>query len=107
MEQLTLFSATLGLSMAWQVTEVNFEKGSNRLDIRVQYAQRGPLFCPACGAQGLSTPVEWLSETWYHSDFFNYATYLHARVPLISCGCGGLTLERPWCRAGSRFAKVG
>ena len=33
-------------------------------------------------------------ETWYHDNFFRYATYLHARVPQIHCRCCG-----PFCRA--------
>jgi hypothetical protein len=106
MEQLSLFSATLGLSPPWQVTSVAFEKESNRLDICVEFTPGVSLTCPVCGRHGHLRAAEEDTETWYHADFFRYAAYLHARIPHLSCSCGTLLLERPWCRAGSRFAKV-
>ena len=58
--------------------------------------------CPVCGETVLA--FEQQDETWHHSDFFQYATYLHARVPLVTCPCCGvITAERPWSRDGSKF----
>jgi len=104
MEQLAIFSGTLGLSPPWQVTSVSFARESNRLDITVHYEQANSLTCPVCGAPGAICPFESETETWFHEDFLNYATYLHARVPRLSCSCGDL--PRPWCRAGSKFSKL-
>jgi hypothetical protein len=104
MEQLSIFSGTLGLSPPWQVTSVTFTKDSNRLDIHVEYAQLNPLVCPFCGAQRPSCRAEAETETWFHEDFFHYATYLHAEVPRLFCCCG--VFPRPWCRMGSRFSQV-
>jgi hypothetical protein len=104
MDQLTIFSATLGLSLPWQVTSVSFDSESNRLDICVEYTQGSPLVCPLCGAQGASCSET--RETWYHKDFLRYGTYLHARVPQVDCCSGLVPLERPWCRAGSKFSRI-
>jgi transposase len=103
MEQ-TIFSGTLGLSPPWQVTEVTFARESNRLDIKVEYEPRDVLTCPSCGARGQVSCLERDNETWFHEDFFHYATYLHALVPRLTCCCG--SFPRPWSRAGSRFARI-
>ncbi len=105
MEQPAIFSATLGLSHPWQITSVSFSKDEKRLDITVAFAHNGNLACPTCGAEGSSQ--EAMSETWYHNDFFRYATYLHARVPRSECTCCGIfTVTRPWSREGSRFSLI-
>jgi transposase len=107
MEQIAIFSATLGLSDPWQVTSASFAKDSNRLDISIEYVLGMPLDCPICGMQGTGSREETVTEVWFHEDFFRYVTYLHARVPLIACNCGGrFRLERPWSRAGSRFTRI-
>src|SRR6185369_5549579 len=103
MDQMAIFSATLGLSLPWQVTSVSFDRESNRLDIKVQYTQGSPLVCPICGAQGVICASE-AEETWYHKDFLRSATYLHALVPHVACCCGVVPLKRPWCRSGSKFS---
>jgi hypothetical protein len=103
MEQLAIFSGTLGLAPPWYVTSVRFAKDSNRLEIKVEYAAVLPFTCPICGTEAFPA-AEPLRETWYHENFFNYATHLHALVPRMAC-CGG-TLPRPWCRTGSRFHEV-
>lgn len=107
MERTAIFSATLGLFPPWQVTSASFAKESNRLDIHVEYTHQSGHDCPFCGESGACCLAETVQETWYHEDFFRYATYLHARVPLLTCRCGGtFHLERPWSRDGSRFCRV-
>jgi len=106
-EQMAIFSATLGLSPPWQVTGASFAGESNRLDLNIEYAHSTPLDCPVCGRSGTGVPVETAVEIWYHEDFLRYATYLHAQVPLMTCCCGGkIPLERPWSRPGSKFARL-
>ena len=66
MGELALFSATLGLSPPWQVTSVTFTKGSNRLDISVEYEQAMPLLCPTCCTRGAICLAESVNEIWFH-----------------------------------------
>ena len=101
----TIFSATLGLSHPWEVTEINFASAENRLDITLAYDPATPIHCPCCGAEGKPAKLE--PELWHHQNFFQYSTYLHARVPQIQCHCGLYTVDRPWNRPGSKFALVG
>jgi transposase len=107
MEQLAIFSATLGLSPPWHVIAANFAENLNRLDISVEYAHAGRLACPHCGEKGAGPATDTKVEVWFHGNFFGYVTYLHARVPMITCGCGNtFPSERPWGRAGSHFSRV-
>lgn len=107
MEQTTIFTATLGLIPPWRVISARFSEKSNRLDIDVEYARVKEHDCPLCGGKGTGCTTEMLQETWFHENFFRYATYLHARVPMVVCHCGGaFRPERPWCRPGSNFCRV-
>ena len=99
-----IFSATLGLSDPWQITHVTLSREEKRLDITVDYAHDGTFPCPRCGKKVKTCKVE--NETWFHDNFFRFATYLHARVPYIECCCGLCPVERPWSRAGSKFSLI-
>lgn len=106
MKHMAIFSATLGLSHPWRITAADFARDSKRLDITIEYA-KPPLDCPFCGGHEPGAPAKTCVETWYHEDFFRYTTYLHAKVPLMTCDCGvGFPKERPWSRAGSKFARL-
>jgi transposase len=98
----SVFSATLGLTPPWQVSDVTFADDDRRLDITVTYG--AGTACPCCGAREPADEAE--VETWYHHDFFRYTTYLHSRVPGCAC-CGHRhAVERPWARAGSKFERL-
>jgi hypothetical protein len=105
MDHPAIFSATLGLSHPWQITAVSFSKEGKRMDITIDFAHGCNFTCPTCGAEGKTCGAG--KETWHHHDFFRYNAYLHARVPCIECACCGvITVERPWNRAGSKFALI-
>ena len=101
-----IVSATLGLSSPWQVSSVALDGDGQRLDITVTCDTTDGIVCPRCGTRGGCCATEAETETWYHHDFFRYATYLHARVPRLTC-CGRNHMpNRPWTRAGSKFVKI-
>jgi len=98
----TIFSATLGLSYPWTITEVNLDQGQKRLDIRVDFHTDSTFACPVCGQEREVCGT--VCETWQHDDFFNYTALLHARVPRITCPtCGIGHVKLPWTRNGSKF----
>jgi zinc-finger of transposase IS204/IS1001/IS1096/IS1165 len=100
-----VFSATLGLSHPWQVIAINFTKEERRLDITIDFVHGSSFFCPTCGAEKKCCESD--EETWFHDDYFRYATYLHARVPKLQCSCCGVDdIERPWSRTGSKFTLI-
>jgi len=103
MNELTLFTTALGLSEPWEVVDIKFSKEEGRLDLRIDFVKGAKFTCPSC--EGKECEIHDTRErTWRHLNFFQYETYLHARVPRIKCKRGGIKqVEVPWSRAGSGF----
>ena len=99
-----LFGEALGLQAPWQVMKIDFSPEKRRLDLTIDFPAGSEFSCPVCGAAGAKAyATSW--EEWRHLDFFQYAAYLHARVPRVRCpkGCGVKKVVVPWARKGSRF----
>lgn len=97
-----LMEIALQIQDPWKISGVEFSPEANRLDIYVDFA-KGTIFpCPVCGgpAKGYDTK----QMTWRHRDFFEYETFIHARVPRVECSkeeCGVKKIGVPWARPGS------
>lgn len=103
MDELTLFTLALGLSKPWRVVEIHFSKEAQRLDLRIDFSKGARFSCPVCEESGCEVH-DTKDRTWRHLNFFQYETYLHARVPRVQCGrCGIRQVEVPWARPGSGF----
>ena len=100
----SLFGIALGIAPPWEVEDVEFSKEAKRLDIKISF-QRGAQFpCPVCGAP--APAYDTTEKSWRHLNFFQYETYLTARVPRVKCpnaDCGIKQVSVPWARAGSGF----
>ena len=103
MEFPDIYSATLGLSDPWKITDVTFAPSENRMDINIAFPEDVEICCPLCGTSHQICHA--VTEVWYHENFFNHITYLHTKVPFIRC-CKQLPVERPWSRVGSKFTLV-
>lgn len=107
MEPERLFSLALGIAPPWYVKAAQFSAERGQLDLYLDF-QRGAQFtCPSCGAEGAKA-YDTTEDTWRHLNFFQYATYLHARVPRVQCprGCGVRLIEVPWARPDSGFSQL-
>jgi transposase len=103
MDELGLFTQALGLSKPWQVIDLKFSKEDGRLDLWLDFP-KGAKFPCSCGETVEGEVHDTLERTWRHLNFFQYETYLHARVPRVRCGtCGVKQVEVPWARPGSGF----
>jgi len=104
MDELTLFSQALGLAKPWQVVDLKFSKEEGRLDLWLDFGKGAKFPCPSCQETREGEVHDTLERTWRHLNFFQYETYLHARVPRIRCGtCGVKQVDVPWARPGSGF----
>lgn len=116
-----LFTAALQLSDPWYVEKVEFlpsEQKPEELHISVNF-RRGATFHFYKDSEDDSsilvdedgTPIEFtandtVDRTWRHLNFFQYKTYIHARVPKVRAGKGkgtSSTVRVPWARPGSGF----
>lgn len=102
MDQLSLFATALGLAAPWHVTETILSVEDRRLQINIDFARGSTFACPVCGAEVKA--YDTTDETWRHLNFFQYAAYLHVRVPRGACAqCGVKKISVPWGRAASGF----
>lgn len=101
----SLFAIALGIVLPWEVEGIEFSKEAKRLDIKIGFSRGANFPCPVCGA---AVPVYDTSEkTWRHLNFFQYETYLTAKVPRVKCpkaDCGVKQVAVPWARPGSGFS---
>jgi transposase len=107
MDPETLFGLALGITPPWYVKKAELSIESGRLDLHLDF-QRGARFrCPSCGAEG-AKPYDTTEGTWRHLNFFQYATYLHARVPRVQCPreCGVKLIDVAWARPDSGFTQL-
>jgi transposase len=79
MKDTDLFQLAMGLVPPWQVMQCAFDKAQGRLDISIGFVRGGTFVCPECGRAGCKA-YDTEERTWRHLNFFQYETYLHARV---------------------------
>ncbi len=92
----------MGLKAPWFVSEVKLDKVEKKLDIFIDFEKGARFPCPDCKA--LCEIHDTSQRTWRHLNFFEYETYLHARVPRTKCpGHGVKQVELPWARPNSGF----
>ena len=108
MTQLDLFTLALNLNDPWFVKEVNFTTSSNdsfpELHITIEYKKGSSFPCPESNCQEKSKVYDSQERTWRHLNFFQYKTYIHAKVPRIECSKHGIkTINVPWSSANSGF----
>ena len=108
METADLFAAALCLQSPWKVVKVSFlpaDSGSMELHIDVDFNRGAKFSCPVDGCGNQQCAVhDTVEKTWRHMNFFQYKTYIHARVPRIDCREHGVRLVSvPWARPGSGF----
>lgn len=103
MQDKKLLQMALGLQSPWKVTEATLDMDNQRLDIHINFSKGGRFSCPQC-QQASCSVHDTKKRTWRHLSFFQYETYLHARVPRIDCDqCGVKQVDVPWARSGSGF----
>lgn len=103
MQDKDLFALALGLNKPWYVSGVEFEPEERRLELLIDFERGGTFACPECGAAGCKA-YDTEEKRWRHLNFFQFETYLRARMPRVQCGgCGVKPAQAPWARPGSGF----
>ena len=118
MDNKDLFSAALQLKYPWKVTKVEFipEKDDPKvmtLHISIAfergakfifYNEDGSVWADSAGNPIEITAHDTADRTWRRLNFFQYKTYIHAKMPKVSDGNGHCpTVQAPWARKNSGF----
>lgn len=108
MDELELFTKALALEDPWQVTDVKLipvdTAWKMELHISIDFIRGSKFSCPVDECGMMCDVHDTVDKTWRHLNFFQYRTYIHARVPRVSCEIHGVKMAAvPWARPGSGF----
>jgi len=102
MKDLDIFQAALGLGKEWIVVKTAFNAKEKRLDIYLDFSPGTQFPCSVCNLP--SKVYDTTERTWQHLNFFQHATYIHARLPRVDCQTDGIKqIQVPWARERSGF----
>lgn len=103
MRDSSLFSRMLRLENPWKVEQVLYFPEEGRVDVLLEHRSRASFSCPECS---LPLPIYDHAplREWRHLDHGGHVTWLHARVPRVSCLEHGLRrVAVPWALPEARF----
>lgn len=105
-----LFKVALQIEDPWQLIHVEFDDQHQAWHLFIDFERGAHFPCPSCGEPCGAHDTE--MKKWRHLDFWDWKTYMHARVPRVKCtACGGTTTATkkvtqvpvPWSRPLSHF----
>jgi transposase len=101
-----LYRQLLGLTSPWTVERVELDVKTHRVDVFAIHEQAASWPCPEC-KKGCGLHDHDEEKVWRHLDSCGFGTYLHARVPRVSCSAHGVRQVRvPWAEPKSRFTAL-
>jgi transposase len=104
MRDIDVFSKLLNLRTPWKVERISLVPQEHQLDVWLAHRRNASFTCPECS---LRCPLyDHVSpRSWRHLDHGDCVTWLHARVPRITCREHGIRQVRvPWATPGSRLS---
>ena len=103
MRDIDLFTKLLRLQRPWRVEEVILESDDEAVHVFVRHRSHARFHCPRCGAV-LPLYDHTPYRRWRHLDHGSWMTWLHARVPRVSCLFHGVRqVPVPWALPGCRL----
>lgn len=98
-----MFKVALQLEEPWKLTHIEFDDEDQAWHLFIDF-ERGSTFpCPLCGRACKAYDAE--VKKWRHLDFWDWKTYMHARVPRTRCETCKKVTQIPvkWSRPLSHF----
>jgi transposase len=103
MRDIDLFTKLLALERPWAVSDVILEAKDESVHVLLDHRSNARFRCPECGVVlplHDHTPL----RQWRHLDHGSWITWLHARIPRVSCPVHGVRQVRlPWALPGARL----
>ena len=103
MDVVAFYQAMISPPAPWRVFRVAVEPSGQRVDVWLDHGPGERFPCPDCG---IALPVydHTPERAWRHLDTCEYQTWLHARLPRVSCPQDGTKqVEAPLAEGSSRF----
>ncbi len=106
MQDKDLYKYILGIKEPWDVDRIELNIEEKRVNVWVKHPDRIRWTCPECGAE-LAIYDHAEERQWRHLDSCAYQTYLHARIPRVSCPKDGVRqVGISWAEEKSRFTML-
>lgn len=98
-----MFKVALQIEEPWKLMHVEFDDKESAWHLFIDFERGSTFACPLCGAACTAHDTE--MKKWRHLDFWDWKTYMHARVPRTDCHtCKKITqVPVPWARIKSHF----
>jgi transposase len=98
-----MFKVALALEEPWKLTHIEYDNQDEAWHLFIDFERGAEFSCPNCGTTSKVYDAE--QKHWRHLDFWNWKTYMHARVPRTACkNCNKVTLVPvKWSRPQSHF----
>lgn len=103
MKDTEFYQHLLGFRAPWFVRRVELDAQAGRVDVYVEHREGARFACPKCGeARGMYDHVP--ERVFRHLDTCQYPTYVHVRLPRVSCPADGVNqVSVPWAEGSSPF----
>ena len=103
MREVDFMAQLLALEEPWKVDQLFLAPKEKHLDVTLEHRPGASFACAECGR---ARPVydHLPSRGWRHLDHGEFLTWIHARVPRVTCPEHGIRqVQVPWALAGARF----
>ena len=99
MHDYSFYSAILGLSSDWRISNVTLDAPSGNIELHIRYANDSKFSCAICGA--ILLPKGTRMARWLHGKNDKLRFSISAVIPLVSCEqCGEDKIKLPWEKSG-------
>ena len=99
-----IFEAALAIFTPWFINDIQFNAGSKRLDIFIDFKPGSTFPSTKSGYPDEYKVKDTLKKTWRHLNFFEHECKLHCRTPRIDLGKNKTELiSPPWAGINSGF----
>lgn len=96
----SLYSAILGLSSKWNISDISEDKPSGLIELHIKSNSSGTFPCAICGTENLPYSVH--NKRWLYNNKLNIRFYVSLHSPRIHCKkCGDSHLIAPWNQSES------
>lgn len=105
MHNYSFYSAILGLSSNWHITNVTVDEQSGNIELHIHNVHGSSFTCSECGERILPTGIR--KGRWFRDNNSNLRFHISAMIPLVTCErCGEVKVQLPWEQSGFRCEEL-